>query len=271
MSASLPEQPFSLRFGVRPSPQSRQPDDVPDSAKVKLAALIDRLRNSKYLPGAYSLGPKLYDALGRRSEGHGDMNQIRQLVHALEWWEFYDLCEELLRLARSPDQVAAKIDAVFMSEGLPYAITAAGIAWRLNRPAAEAVEMTSLLLGSPEFQGPSQQWDKARGHLARRPPDPENCIKDAVGALEGLARIISQRPSDTLGQIIKSMARNLAIHQTLANAMSNLYGYRSDEQAIAHGATAALEDLVPEAELVMHWCAAAMAYLVKKWRQSQST
>lgn len=263
MPPSLPKEPFSRRFGVRPV-ELQKPDEVPGSAKGKLVALIDELR-TRYLPGAYSLGPRLSDVVGRASHGPGNMNEIRELIHAVEWWQFYDVCEELVKLSNQPDEVAKRIDSLFTAEGLLYKMTASGIEWRFAEPAVTALaEAKGLLLSSGDFQGPSEQWEKAKGHLARRPPDPENCVKDAVGALEGVARILSQRPSCTLGQIIRPLAQQLGIHGALATTMSGLYGYRGDEQAIAHGATARLQDLVPEAELVLHWCAASIVYLVKK-------
>ena len=263
MAGSLPSQSFSQRFGVRPSPPVRQSDDVPDSAKVRLVASIVRLRG-EYLPGAYSLGPRLCDAMGRKSEGPGDMARIRWLIYSLEWWEYYDISEELLWITGVPEQVANELDTVFVQERLPYRITTSGVEWRLNQPAAEAVSNARSLLNRPEFAGPSQQWEKALGHLSERPPDPENGIKDAVGALEGMARILAAKPSETLGQIIRPLATNLRIHPALANAVSNVYGYRGDEQAIAHGAISALQDLIAEAELLLHWCAAAILYLAKK-------
>jgi hypothetical protein len=264
---TVPSQPFSERFGVRPTPPARLPDEVPESARVRLAALIDKLRN-KYLPGAYSLGTRLAEAVGRRPEGSGDMSQIRGLIYGLDWWEFYDVAEELLRLTGSPEDVAVEVDGLFSSEGLPYAMTPSGIQWRFSEPAGEAVqEARRLLVDEERLRGPAQQWDKALGHLAQRPPDAENCIKDAVGALEGLARIISGHPSNTLGQIVKPLADQLGVHGALASAISSLYGYRGDEQAIAHGATQPLANIIPEAELVSHWAAAAIVYLVKRERQ----
>ncbi|MBI4295299.1 MAG: hypothetical protein HY669_03940 [Chloroflexi bacterium] len=192
------------------------------------------------------------------------MAQIRQLVYELEWWEFYDLCEELLRITGAPDEVAEELDTIFVQQGLPYSISSTGIAWRLSAPASAVFVQTKELLQHPNLMGPSQQWDKALEHLSKRPPDAENCIKDAVGALEGLARILSAKPSDTLGQIIKPLGTQLGVHPALTSAVSSVYGYRGDEQAIAHGATSALQDLVAEAEMVLHWCAAAMLFLAKK-------
>lgn len=267
---SLPAEPFSQRFAARPTPATRRPDEVPDSAKARLQHLIDQERQ-RLLPGAWSLGPRLNKALGRLASGPGSIADIDNLVRGLQWWEFYDLCEELLRCTGRPDELAAKIDAVFASEGLPYTMTPSGIEWRLSSAAEQITQdARRLLLQDPKFQGPAEQWEKALGHLARRPPDPENSIKDAVGALEGVARMISGRSSDTLGQIIKPLAEKLGMHPALAGAVSNLYGYRGDEAAIAHGATRPLDEIIPEAEMILHWTAAAIIYFVKKRSQAEN-
>lgn len=261
---SLPSRPFSQRFGVRPAPPNRRPDEFPDSAKAKLYNLVDQARQ-RLIPGAWSLGPPLARALGRMHEGPGSIGQIGDLINSLEWWECYDFCEELLGHSRLREELAAEIDGIFASEGLAYRMTANGIEWRFSQPAEATIsEARHLLVENESFAGPCEQWEKALGHLGRRPPDPENCIKDSIGALEGLARILSGSPSETLGQIIKPLAGRLGIHPALASAISNLYGYRSDEQAVAHGATAALQGLVLEAELVVHWSAAVVVYLTRK-------
>jgi hypothetical protein len=262
----LSRERFSGRFGVRPEPEPRQPNDVPYSARTKLISAIDRLRQ-RGLPGATSLGPRLADALGKPFDGPGDIVKIRGLILSLEWWEFYDACEELLRMSGglSHGNVVEELEAIFTEEALPYRFTENGIEWRLAQSTTLAIQTAEeLLVGDERFRGPAEQWTKAESHLSRRPPDPENCIKDSVGALEGVARIISGRHNDTLAQILPSLATTLGIHGTLKNALARLYAYRGDEQAIAHGAVEALRDLAPEAELVLHWAASAIVFLTQK-------
>jgi len=199
------------------------------------------------------------------SEGSGDIQGIRRLINNVEWSGYYDLCEELVRQSGSPERVIAELEAIFTEEGLPYSMTADGLQWRQGQPAVEAIEeATQRLVQSKRFSGPAEQWEKARNHLNEKPPDAENCIKDAVGALEGTARIISGQPSRTLGQLIQPLAGELEIHPALASAISNLYGFRSDGQGIGHGATEPSQGLIEEAEMALHWCAAAIVLLVKK-------
>jgi hypothetical protein len=125
-------------------------------------------------------------------------------------------------------------------------------------------QAASLLVTEERFRGPAEQWEKARTHLNKRPPDAENCVKDAIGALEGTARIITGQKSKTLGDLTRPIADQLGFHPTLGGAMSKLYGFRGDEPGIGHGATEPSRGLIEEAEMVLHWSAAAIAFLVKK-------
>lgn len=235
--------------------------------KVRFVTLIDRLR-SEYLRGAYTIGRELAAATNGTFVEAGSMPQIQELVRDLEWWQFYDATEELLRLTHEPEHVAEEINSLFASEGSPYSMTSSGIQWRLTARAEEAVREVDRLLDLEErFLGPAEQWQKAQGHLAKRPPDAENCVKDAVGAVEGVARLISGQHKQTLGKIITPLANRLGMHGSLAKAVSNLYGYRGDEQAVAHGATRELLQIIHEAEMVLHWTAATISYLIKREAQ----
>jgi hypothetical protein len=103
------------------------------------------------------------------------MQQIRALLQSLEWWEFYDICEELVRVSGRPEIVAAEIETLFARENLPYRIDGDGIHWRLSDAAEDAeIQAVRLLVDRPELLGPAAQWAKARSHLAKRPPDPES-------------------------------------------------------------------------------------------------
>jgi len=265
MPMPLPKEIFSKRLGLRPETQEVGPNEVPDAVRVKLIPLIDEYR-SNGLSGATTLGVNLYEAIGKISpQATGDMKMIRSLFLEAEWWQVYDLCETLVKLCRFREQIAERIDAIFAEEGVPYRMTADGIVWRFTEAATEALaETTRYLVDDGALRGPSGQWRKALEHLSERPPDAENCIKDAIGAVEGAARILSGRETDTLSALIKPFAKEIGMHPALAGVVEKLYAYRGDEQAVAHGATQEPRDLIAEAELVLHISAAVIVYFSKK-------
>jgi len=262
---AIPSEPFSTRFGARPRIPQPEPNTVPDSIRVKLVPLINELRAGA-LPGATSLGLALCEAVGRfPPRPDGDMGMIRWLFREVEWWEVYDLCETLVRLAHKAEVVAERIEALFAQENLPYAMTQNGIEWRSSKPAHAAIkEAENALLADEELRGPAGQWQKALSHLAERPPDSENCIKDAIAALEGAARILSGREGETLSKLIAPFAKEIEMHPALAAIAEKLYAYRGDEQGAAHGATRESQNLTAEAELTLHVSAALIVYLAKR-------
>jgi len=261
----IPSESFSKRFGLRPEPKQVKPNEVPDAVRVKIIPLIDEYR-SNGLSGATTLGVNLYEAIGKISpQATGDMKMIRSLFLEAEWWQVFDLCEALVKLCRFREQIAERIDAIFAEEGVPYRMTGDGIVWRFTEDAAKVLgDTTRYLVNEPSLRGPSQQWRKAMDHLSERPPDAENCIKDAIGAVEGTGRILSGRETETLSTLLKPFARQIDMHPVLAGMVDKLYAYRGDEQAVAHGATQEPKDLLAEAEFVLHVSAAVITYLAKK-------
>jgi hypothetical protein len=262
-----PDQPFSSRFSARPKPPQTKPDEMPELIRVKLVPLIDEFRGGRGLPGAYTVGPALYEAIGKiPPQPVGDMHMIRHVFREAEWWQVYDLAEALVKMCGRRDEMAARIEGIFAEANVPYAMTPGGIVWRFSEPAVEAINETArLLVEEPTLIGPAQQWEKALGHLSARPPDSENCIKDAIGAVEGTGRILSGREKENLSKLIFPFAKEVAIHPTLAVMVDKLYAYRGDEQAVAHGATRELKATPADAELVLHVSAAVIVYFSKKY------
>jgi len=63
------------------------------------------------------------------------------------------------------------------------------------------------VLKHSDFEGPNYQFLKAIDFFNKRPkPDLENCVKEAVGALEGVARILLKDRNITLGKATDKLA-----------------------------------------------------------------
>jgi hypothetical protein len=103
------------------------------------------------------------------------------------------------------------------------------------------------------------QLAKAFYMLTPRHLDPENAVKDAVGALEGAARLRLNKPRGDVGDLQKDL--KAIMHPALAgsvDALLKIEGFRGD--AAAH---AAKEPVSPaDALLVVHQCSAAIAWLL---------
>jgi hypothetical protein len=144
------------------------------------------------------------------------------------------------------------------------------IGWRLGNDdrlthavSAEFTEATAGAVAAsdrPELTHLRDQLTSALDKLKQRKIDPENAVKDAVGALEGVARWRLGKTTGDLGD----MARELrsAIHPALGGAIDALLkieAYRGD--MAAHAARADRAVTPEEAIFVIHQCSAAIRLL----------
>lgn len=184
------------------------------------------------------------------------------------WYLVYDLCEATFEFL-FPERRAAflmKLNRLLAEEGAGYAMTPAGRIERIAGPSThQAVSRARVTLGRPELKGAAEQFERAVASFNRRPnPEIDNCIKDAVGALEGVAQILSGRPKDTLGKIANSLASDGRMHGALTNLFHGVYGYRSQAPGIKHSITDEPRATLGEAELMLQTCGALIDYLAAK-------
>jgi len=127
------------------------------------------------------------------------------------------------------------------------------------------IEEARYLLKEPEFKGADKHFEKAIKAVNVRPnPDVENCIKDAVSAIESVGRIIVNDDKAMLSDIIKIMVRKGVIPKLLGETMQKVYAYRGDEPGVAHGLVGDSKVTRDEAECVLAVSAAIIIYLVNK-------
>ena len=122
------------------------------------------------------------------------------------------------------------------------------------------------MLHQPRFGGPDEDFTKAAAFLSNRPKaDTDNCVKDAVGALEAVANIVLGTDRQTLGSLVKSHLRQPDIPATLSTIIDKLWGYRSSQPGVGHGSSIPSEVPMEEAEWVLGMCGLTMIYLSKKF------
>lgn len=160
-----------------------------------------------------------------------------------------------------------------------YRITSAGIrlvedSERLNQEFPLNLEETDFsfqisgtvekLIGQ-DFPEPFKQLRKARSFLYEHDnPDVENCIKESVGALEGLARMVMTEHQKTLGELLPKLKAKYLGHPALANIFTCVYAIRGDAPGVAHGAHERSRLGYNDAEFILQVCMACMIYVTKQ-------
>ncbi|MDP2935755.1 MAG: hypothetical protein Q8O86_04620 [Dehalococcoidia bacterium] len=288
----MSEQPFSQRHSLAPAPSPQRDDHLPPSVRAELAitfrdcaseglfggtpepAVLDELYNILY----NRLKPLIWKVLQRQPPGNpmgGPWNYyIPELINKCEWWQFYDICEEMYKVALKYGNkegggiFAQRANALFAREGVAWRFSGGSIERAYNPLVAETLEQARTLLQDPKYEGADEHFQKALDHLNRRPePDKENCVKDAVGAVEATARIICGDPKAKLSDILGKEPFRSGIHPTLRVAIERLYAYRGDVGGVAHGQVGPSQVGIEEANWALTMAAATILYLSDKFGQ----
>ena len=135
----------------------------------------------------------------------------------------------------------------------------------IDIPSYSQTKMDELvLLLSERFPDPLRQIQKAKYLLfEHQPPDIENSIKDAVGAVEGVVRIILNRPKDILPEMIPQL-RNILGHPAMDKIMSSVYAVRGDAPGVAHGMNESANLSIVDAEFIFNITSSCIIYLSRK-------
>jgi hypothetical protein len=252
-------------------------EDVPELARVGLYHIVEQFFEEKKGYSYSGLYKVLCIALripAKRGVGVSPARdflaslEIEKLIMNCHWWQFYDICEVLwqgLKYKHEMGRLSDEINTLFREEHLGFEFRD-GKVEKIGSGFTDArVKEARYLLKEPEFKGADKHFEKALKALNTRPnPDVENCIKDAVSAIESVARIMINDEKAMLSNIIKDMAKNGLIPKPLDEAIQKVYAYRGDQPGVAHGLVGTSKVTIHEAEFVLAMSAAIIIYLVKK-------
>jgi hypothetical protein len=120
----------------------------------------------------------------------------------------------------------------------------------------------AALLSPPRYAGPAAHWQKADEFARGDQRDLPNAAKEAICAVEGLARIVTGAHTDTLGELIKKLKTSHNVKPAMAKTLEGLWGFTSNSPGVRHGgATPATID-EGEARYVVDGCEAAIRFLL---------
>jgi len=129
----------------------------------------------------------------------------------------------------------------------------------------EVLAEARSILSDPDLAPIARHFQKAQAFFNKRPePDLENATKEAVSAVEGLARILLGEPSLILSQAIPKLTREKAIPPQLAEMIKKLYAYGGDAEAVRHGGSGQRPQVrLEDAEFALSTSAGAIVYLAR--------
>lgn len=117
-------------------------------------------------------------------------------------------------------------------------------------------------LASPRYASVLLALKKARLALNEQTPDSPNAAKDAVSAVEQLARIVTESPTATLGEAIRQLRGAGRVQAPLLDGVQEIWGWSSSTPSVRHGSTVELVVNLSTARYVLGQAEAAIALLL---------
>ena len=280
------EELFSEREGLIRPIEPQAPDYLPPWARDSISQCIRDLVVSTVYQGKPTLDvyplfkPYIWKVLGTRppTEPMGGPFKlyIPKVLETCIWWECYDILEKLyqvcVRLEGGEEylaQFSLMINAVLVREGVVWKLDHGKIIRDLPPQTVRQLGQVVTVLADPRFKGPDVQFSKAIEHLNRRPdPDEENCIKDAVEALEAVVNIIVGTTDKQLNALLKEEPFKSGIHPIISQMLDKLYAYRGAVPGSAHGQVGPAVVEPADATWVLAVSCATILYLVDKFAKT---
>ena len=285
----MAEPIFSEREGFAPQKNPQSDDYLPGWVREAITNEIrDFAQSGAPLPGSYRLNlyplfrPYIWKVLSTQPPGSpmgGPFHYyIPEVLKQCDWYQCYDILEELSRLInqqlgeKDSQEFSERVNAILAREGIPWKLEQGKVVRRFNPYIAEQINIVQILLADPKFKGPDEQFAKAVEHLNRRPsPDEENCIKDAVGALEAVANILVGTSVKQLNDLLKEEPFKSGIHPIIRQAIEKVYAYRGAAPGASHGQVGSATVGMAEATWVLVVSAATILYLVEMFAKADTS
>lgn len=199
--------------------------------------------------------------------GHMMPDEIKAWIKTRNWFEVYDLLEELVDLELPPgsigiDEIIEYFNNVLERHLAGYRIVAGEVA-----PISDSHELSEIEGAlTVDRDAVRHHLQNALAHLAdREKPDYPNSIKESISAVEAfLAPITGEQ---TLGAAVKKLKKVGSFdHPALLDAWSKFYGWTSDEDGIRHGGEAVPSELITQAlaRYVLISCSAFINLLISE-------
>lgn len=117
-------------------------------------------------------------------------------------------------------------------------------------------------LGAPRYAAVHEQVAKALDAFRAGEQDLAEAANSAVRAVEALAKIITNEPTKTLGDAVKTLRTSGAIRPPLDKAFEAIYGFRNSRPGLGHGGVVPSDTELREAAFVFNQAAACLTYLL---------
>lgn len=275
---------FSDRIGATAAPTTIQVDSMSHELRNSLWNLLHNLYQDnrhdywqKIVPPIAQFFRKVpIDELPHYD--HDKRKWLKEYFFGLQWYDVYNLLEFV---ARNHAKVMASqygtthpvesrrimemANAILERELSAYRFVQGLLTPLSNQAEIEAIESAVSLSQQAALGGAAQHIRSSIQLLGSKPnPDYRNAIKEAISAVESVAKQIMRAESATLDSALKQLSAKSNIHGALTSGFLKLYGYTSDEKGIRHAMLDEPNIGFAEAKYMVVSCSAFVYYLIQK-------
>lgn len=262
------KESFSERHGFKPSEKEIT---VRRDAPYELrGVLVDIAYEIGFHPK--TLRPVVCRALRKRpdpgnwSEYPNINDEIHSLIDKCEWYQVYDVIEEIYRAAlentyqRNPQRFEEEINSYFRAEGIGWQLVSGRLEVRGAEGFETSVQTAFSVIAQSGLQTASNEIHEAISDLSRRPnPDITGAIQHSMAALECIAREVCGDNKATLGEILRRFEG--LIPKPLDKGIEKAWGFASE---MGRHLREGREPTFEETELLVGLCASLSVYLLRK-------
>ena len=117
-------------------------------------------------------------------------------------------------------------------------------------------------LTAPRYADVLASWTRATNSKRTTGDERVEAIRDAVGAVEQLARVVTNSPTVTLGKAVDILRREGRVDAPLLKGIDELWAWTSDAAGLRHGASASAQPSSAEAEYALKLAEASLIILL---------
>lgn len=293
--------PFNQRFGVA-QPDRPIDEDFPKPARTGVLSILAKLEAKNRVPSWSSLATEALHTARRLKKEYPDKSSediCEAVLYDLSWDRVYMFCEKVFRVlqpAREYDDSAQdfsrppeyqiietledsqsfftrELNELLAEENLAYEFSE-GMFQRRGRPHTQKMlQRVGMVLGEPKYVVARKHYNKAKAFFSERPAaDVENCIKEAICALEAFVEtLFGHRAAKSFDETLRTKQGNAEgeIPPTIVESIIKLRAFRGNAKGVAHAAIQG--DFVSEieAELVLSLVASYITYLRDRFPPSE--
>lgn len=240
-------------------------DEVPESLKVGLLALVARLRGQGFVTWG-AARESICHALRRRpdpsnwSEFPNVHDEVESIVYNSAWDEFYTICEALNDACNVVRLYEDQLNSLLEEEASPWRVTDGEIGPAFPEEVEQVLQEASGAAQRMERPGAAVHLDKARRYLSPTSGDKENAVKEAVSALE--AAVKAKSGLDDFDDGLKLLKQQRLLVGAWPSAVQALYQYASQEDQVRHGSPQVSDLTYEEARDLVGLAAVLMQHIV---------